>query len=337
MTISFEVDDYLPSGVEKDICVPVEVPQGEMDQQVAACRVEMTVGGETKEFWLSRNRVDSLKPPPPKHVVFGDTVYSLAYDVDRKPLGFDVKLDDFEIDFEPGTPQPTKFESKVRLTDKSESCDLSLMSSVNDVGEIPRRGRDLLIVASVKGVLHFRSFDLDGKRVVDTDEEKLTEKAKELEALKGQLAGLWPPHVLTKGEKRRVIEAATAMGLRDDPRTIWMNHPTDHRGYTFYQMRYVAERRPAHGAVDGPVPVGLPGRHQPGPSDHLRRLPAGGAGHIPPVLHEGGRLHRRRQEGARSGRRPGPRRGDEGPRGGAGDARQSAPAAPDPTEKQELL
>ena len=56
MTISFEVDDYLPSGIEKDICVPVEVAQGEMDQQVAACQLEMTVGDETKEIWLSRNR-----------------------------------------------------------------------------------------------------------------------------------------------------------------------------------------------------------------------------------------------------------------------------------------
>ncbi len=107
---------------------------------------------------------------------------------------------------------------------------------MNDVGEIPRRGKDLLIVASVKGVLHFRSFDLDGKKIVDTDEEELVKQAKPLdaikgqlvglyagsgvtaaigaeplEALKGQLASLWPPHALTKGEKRRIIEAATAM------------------------------------------------------------------------------------------------------------------------------
>ncbi len=336
MTISFEVDDYLSSGVEKDICIPVEVPQGEMDQQVAACRVEMTVGDETKEFWLSRNRVDSLKPPPKKHVVFGDTVYSLAYDVDRKPLGFDVKLNDFEIDFEPGTPQPTKFESTVRLTDKPESCDLSLMTSVNDVGEIPQRGRDLLIVASVKGVLHFRSFDFDGKRLVDTDEEKLTEKAKELEALKGQLAGLWPPHVLTKGEKRRVIEAATAMGLRDDPRTIWMNHPTDHRGYTFYQMRYVAERDPRTARSTGRFQSVFQVATNPG-----RPIIYGGcllvvlgtflqfymrAG----VFTDGGK--RERDQAAARARAAATKAREAGL-----ETPESAPAAPDPTEKQELL
>jgi hypothetical protein len=81
----------------------------------------MTVGDETKEFWLSRNRVDGLKPPPPQHVVFRDAVYALAYDVDRKPLDFEIKLDDFDVGFEPGTQQATKFESKIRLTDKSES------------------------------------------------------------------------------------------------------------------------------------------------------------------------------------------------------------------------
>jgi hypothetical protein len=160
MSISFQVDDYLPSAIEKDICVPVDVPQGEMDQQVAACRVEMTVGDETKEFWLSRNRVDGLKPPPPQHVVFRDSVYALAYDVDRKPLGFEIKLDDFDVGFEPGTQQATKFESKIRLTDKSES-------------------------------------------------------------------------------------------IRDEPHTIWMNHPMDHRGYTFYQMRYVADRDPRTGQTTG--------------------------------------------------------------------------------------
>ncbi len=151
MTISFEADDYLPTAIEKDICVPVFVPHGEADQQVAACLAEMTVGSETKEIWLRRNDVDSLKPPKPTYAVFRDGVYSLAFDVDRKPLGFEIKLDDFDVGFEPGTPQPTRFESQVRLTDPSR-------------------------------------------------------------------------------------------GIKEQPHKIWMNHPMDHRGYTFYQMRYQADR-----------------------------------------------------------------------------------------------
>jgi hypothetical protein len=145
MTISFSVDDYISAGVEKDICVPVELPSGKMDQGIAACRVEMTVGDETKEIWLRRSI--TLDPPRPEVVTFKDGAYALSFDADRKPLGFELKLDDFEVGFEPGTQQPTKFESKVRLTDKDA-------------------------------------------------------------------------------------------GIRDEPHTIWMNHPLDHRGYTFYQVRY---------------------------------------------------------------------------------------------------
>jgi hypothetical protein len=150
MTISFEVDAYVASGVERDICVPVEVATGEMDQQVPACLVEMTVGRETKEVWLSGKRTNPLEPPLPRHVVFGDMIYALAYDVQRKLFGFELKLEDFEIGFEPGTQQPTKFESTVRLTDKSA-------------------------------------------------------------------------------------------GIRDEKRTISMNHPMDHRGYTFYQIDYFTD------------------------------------------------------------------------------------------------
>jgi hypothetical protein len=116
-----------------------------MDQGIAACRLEMTVGDETKEIWLRRSV--TLDPPRPEVVTFRDGAYALSFDADRKPLGFELKLDDFEVGFEPGTQQPTKFESKVRLTDRDA-------------------------------------------------------------------------------------------GIRDEPHTIWMNHPMDHRGYTFYQQRY---------------------------------------------------------------------------------------------------
>jgi hypothetical protein len=151
MTISFQVDAYLPSAIEKLIYEPVVLPKGQMGNGIAACRAEMTVGGQTKEIWLSRS--ESLEPPPPRTVAFRDSVYQLGYDVDRKPLGFEIKLDDFDTGFEPGTEQSTHFESKVRLTDPSE-------------------------------------------------------------------------------------------GIKDQPHLISMNHPLDHRGYTFYQSNYIRVRDP---------------------------------------------------------------------------------------------
>jgi hypothetical protein len=151
MSLTFQLDEYLPSGIEKPIYEPVVLPKGQMGNGIAACRAEMTVGGQTKEIWLSRS--ESLEPPPARSVVFGNSVYQVMYDVDRKPLGFDLKLDDFDMDFEPGTEQPTHFVSEVRLNDP-------------------------------------------------------------------------------------------AQGIADQPHTISMNHPLDHRGYTFYQSNYIPMKDP---------------------------------------------------------------------------------------------
>jgi len=151
MTISFQVDQYLPSAIEKHIYEPVVLPKGKMDEGIAACRAEMTVGNHTQEVWLARSL--SLDPPAPRLVSFPEATYEVMYDVDRKPLGFDLKLDDFEVGFEPGTEQATKYVSQVELNDPSR-------------------------------------------------------------------------------------------GIKNQPYTISMNHPLYHRGYTFYQSRYMPEIDP---------------------------------------------------------------------------------------------
>ena len=85
------------------------------------------------------------------------------------------------------------------------------MSSVSDVSSIPTSGKHLVIVADVKGVLHFRTYDADGRVVVDTDETSLTTQAGPIADLKRQLESLWPPHELTSSEKDRVIAAVTSI------------------------------------------------------------------------------------------------------------------------------
>ena len=97
------------------------------------------------------------------------------------------------------------------LGEASRGFDLRLMSSLNDVSGIPTKGKDLIIVAAVNNVLHFRIFDGDGKVVVDTDEKRLTEQARRIEDLRKQLESLWPPHELTRSDKSRVITAVTSI------------------------------------------------------------------------------------------------------------------------------
>jgi hypothetical protein len=90
-------------------------------------------------------------------------------------------------------------------------CDLRLMTSVKDISGIPTEGKNLIIVAAVGQILHFRMFDGDGKKVVDTDERRLTGRARPIEDLRKQLVSWWPPHKLTGSEKGLVIDAVTSI------------------------------------------------------------------------------------------------------------------------------
>jgi hypothetical protein len=119
MTIAFEVEDYLAGGRAEEVCEPIVLPKGQQGNGLAASLVAMTVKtGDrptTKEFWIRRS---ATLEPVPKRVRFPDGEYEVVYDVDRKPLAFSLKLDDFKVEFDPGTQQASSFTSKVQLTDQ---------------------------------------------------------------------------------------------------------------------------------------------------------------------------------------------------------------------------
>jgi hypothetical protein len=100
---------------------------------------------------------------------------------------------------------------KERYETAQRGFDLRLMSSLKDVSGIPRKGKDLIIVAVVNNVLHFLILDGDGKVVVDTDEQRLPEQARQTENLRKRLASLWPPHELTGSDKGRLTAAVTSI------------------------------------------------------------------------------------------------------------------------------
>ena len=91
------------------------------------------------------------------------------------------------------------------------SYDLRLLPSLNDTSEISTGDKDLIIVALVGQVLHFRVFDSDGNMVADADEQCLAERALQIEDLRTQLVGLWPPHELSTTEKGRLITTVTSI------------------------------------------------------------------------------------------------------------------------------
>ncbi len=114
MTGKLRVDEFLPSGEEKLIYVPANLPVGQKGNGLPAIRAKMSVNGQDKEFWVRRS--PDLKPLF-QSVRFGSDVYEVAYDVDRMDLDFEIKLVDFEAGVDPGTEQAASFESRIELTD----------------------------------------------------------------------------------------------------------------------------------------------------------------------------------------------------------------------------
>jgi formylglycine-generating enzyme required for sulfatase activity len=89
--------------------------------------------------------------------------------------------------------------------------DLRLMSSLNGVDSIPTKGENLIIVTTVRGVLYLRIFDADGRRIADTDEKQLTDKALQIARLKSLLSDLWGVPKLPQSDKDRVIRDVTSI------------------------------------------------------------------------------------------------------------------------------
>jgi hypothetical protein len=113
MQLAFRVDVFLPSGRERLVYVPIELPVGQLDQAIPAARLELAAEGEVREFWVRKSDMR----PHYERVAFSRETLEVAYDGDRKPLGFQLELDDFHVGVDPGTQQASSFESKVRLTD----------------------------------------------------------------------------------------------------------------------------------------------------------------------------------------------------------------------------
>ena len=70
-------------------------------------------------------------------------------------------------------------------------CSVRLLNWPRHEDELPPAEPNLMVVAAVGPVLHFRVFDAEGRRVVDTDEARLPLQAERIGALKARLEGLW--------------------------------------------------------------------------------------------------------------------------------------------------
>jgi hypothetical protein len=88
---------------------------------------------------------------------------------------------------------------------------LRLLFDTNYVGEIPEEGKNLLIVAIIDNIHHYRVFDGRGRLSEDTDDSRLAEQRCKIEDLSKVFESVRPPNALTKKKKRRLIRAAASI------------------------------------------------------------------------------------------------------------------------------
>ena len=115
MTLGFEVEQFLKAGRKEVIAESIELPQGKRDDAIPSILAELTVNGITRDVWLRKSADFEINY---KQVAFDDSIYELAFDVDRLDLDFSLTLNDFDVGFDPGTSNASSYRSEVTLNDE---------------------------------------------------------------------------------------------------------------------------------------------------------------------------------------------------------------------------
>ena len=102
-------------------------------------------------------------------------------------------------------------ESPDKMVVKLKGPEPRWMPALRDVSRIPEKGRNLVIVADVMSVLHFRVFDGDGTMVVNTDETRLPGKVQEIAALAKDLRGSRYGYGIQENFKAELVAAVMSI------------------------------------------------------------------------------------------------------------------------------
>lgn len=113
---------------------------------------------------------------------------------------------------------------------------------VKDIGDIPAKGKNLVVMAQIEDVLHFRLFDENGIIVVDTDETKLPTRAGLIADLRKQVGNLWADHVITGEEHYQIITTVAEILSQIPPGSFELGMGKIRRlGSAFYLLTYSPE------------------------------------------------------------------------------------------------
>ena len=175
-----------------------------------------------------QNTPQGFFPPPPDDATLGDASYQNDFrwtfpkpknsvtiqhlDPTTSPAGgLQMIASDQPIAWKVDWAHAYQFEGSGSDKQPWTGRDIVLLASLTSPAGLPSRAYNQAVVASVNGSLFFRVFNAAGTKIIDTDESKLTNQPAALTALKAQLAGLFPPHVLTQDEKDKALAAVKAI------------------------------------------------------------------------------------------------------------------------------
>jgi molecular chaperone DnaK (HSP70) len=94
---------------------------------------------------------------------------------------------------------------------------LNLVASANHLSKLPNTGNNLVVIANVNRVLHFRIFDADGTTVVDRDETQFPGQSVLIATLKQKLKSLWNSRELSDEQSSAILASLSAI-IKHQPR-----------------------------------------------------------------------------------------------------------------------
>jgi hypothetical protein len=113
MQLALRLDELLPSGRVRMVCEPLELPPNQLaDRAIPAAELELTVGEDTRRFWLPRSETFE---PQYELVELAGGPWQVSFDFDSAPLDCQIKLLDFDPKNDPGSKARMEFRSDVAV------------------------------------------------------------------------------------------------------------------------------------------------------------------------------------------------------------------------------
>jgi hypothetical protein len=110
MDFKFSISQHLEKAIPEKIYRKATVPKNKEEEgPPPAIHIALANEQEIRDFWIGRGEE--------REVILGNRRMKMAYGLKSKPLGFEVKLNNFQMGLNEGTKDPASFQSQVTVTD----------------------------------------------------------------------------------------------------------------------------------------------------------------------------------------------------------------------------